>query len=216
MKRLLVLGSALILLLALAVSGQAGATVKRNYYRATVSQDVYRDLLAKGTDIAAATNVAKGVQLQMVLTRSQVRAMKDQGVNVSLPRSKGQTARQAAAAQLSSGFESGATATEPTASAPGSTTSRRGTRRSRAGGHRDHRPGPRDHRSQADPGRQWHSRRHAACSSLQLHAACARVDLDRGQPPAPGLSDRAVAGERQGDQEPAPEQRALVRARREP
>src|SRR5262245_31402763 len=106
MKRLLVLGSAFALLLAFAVSGQAGAAVKLNYYRATVSQDVYRDLLAKGTDIAAATDVAKGVQLEMVLTRSQVRAMRDQGANVSLLRNaKGQTARQAAAAQLSSGFE---------------------------------------------------------------------------------------------------------------
>jgi hypothetical protein len=44
------------LLAALVLSGQAGAAgVKLNFYRATVSQDVYRDLLAKGTDIAAAT-----------------------------------------------------------------------------------------------------------------------------------------------------------------
>jgi Zinc carboxypeptidase len=71
-----------------------------------VSQDVYRDLLAKGTDIAAATTVAKGVRLQLVLTPSQVRALMAQGVDVSLLRnSKGQTARQAAAAQLSNGFE---------------------------------------------------------------------------------------------------------------
>jgi Zinc carboxypeptidase/Immune inhibitor A peptidase M6 len=105
MKRLLVLGCAFVL--ALALSGTAGAAgVKLNYYKATVSQDVYRDLLAKGTDIAAATNVAKGVRLEMVLTPSQVSTLREQGVNVSLLRnSKGQTARQAAAAQLSSGFE---------------------------------------------------------------------------------------------------------------
>jgi hypothetical protein len=94
------------LLAALVLSGQAGAAgVKLNFYRATVSQDDYRDLLAKGTDIAAATTVAKGVRLQLVLTPSQVRALKAQGIDVSLLRnSKGQTARQAAAAQLSSGF----------------------------------------------------------------------------------------------------------------
>jgi len=104
MKRLLILGCALVL--ALALGGQAGAAgVKLNYYKATVSQDVYRDLLAKGTDIAAATDVAAGVRLELVLTPSQVSALKKQGVNVSLLRnSKGQTARQAAAAQLSSGF----------------------------------------------------------------------------------------------------------------
>jgi hypothetical protein len=105
MKRLLVLGCAFVL--ALALSGQAGAAgVKLNFYRATVSQDVYRDLLAKGTDITAATDVAKGVRLDLVLTPSQVSTLRKQGVDVSLLRnSKGQTARQAAAAQLSSGFE---------------------------------------------------------------------------------------------------------------
>ena len=104
MKRLLVLGCAFVL--ALALSGTAGAAgVKLNYYKATVSPDVYRDLLAKGTDIAAARNVATGVRLELVLTPSQVSALKKQGINVSLLRnSKGQTARQAAAAQLSSGF----------------------------------------------------------------------------------------------------------------
>jgi Zinc carboxypeptidase len=105
MKRMLVLGCAFVL--ALALSGHAGAAgVKLNFYKATVSQDVYRDLLAKGTDIAGATHVAKGVRLEMVLTPSQVSALSEQGVDVSLLRnSRGQTARQAAAAQLSSGFE---------------------------------------------------------------------------------------------------------------
>ena len=41
MKRLLILGCAFVL--ALALGGQAGAAgVKLNYYKATVSQDVYR------------------------------------------------------------------------------------------------------------------------------------------------------------------------------
>jgi Zinc carboxypeptidase len=104
MKRLLVLGCAFVL--ALALSGQAGAAgVKLNFYRATVSQDVYRDLLAKGTDISAAKDVANGVRLDLVLTSSEVSLLEKKGVSVSLLRnSKGQTARQAAAAQLSSGF----------------------------------------------------------------------------------------------------------------
>jgi Zinc carboxypeptidase len=104
MKRLLVVGCAFVL--ALALSGHAGAAgVNLNFYRATVSQDVYRDLLAKGTDIAAAKDVAKGVRIDMVLTSSQVSTLREQGVGVSLLRnSKGQTARQAAAAQLASGF----------------------------------------------------------------------------------------------------------------
>ena len=69
MKRLLILGCAFVL--ALALGGQAGAAgVKLNYYKATVSQDVYRDLLAKGTDIAAVTDVAGGVRLELVLTPS--------------------------------------------------------------------------------------------------------------------------------------------------
>jgi Zinc carboxypeptidase len=104
MKRLLVL--CCVLVVALAVSGQAGAAVKLNFYRATVSPDVYRDLLAKGADVAEATHVAKGVRLELVLTPSQVRGLEAQGADVSLLRnSKGQTARQAAAAQLSSGFQ---------------------------------------------------------------------------------------------------------------
>jgi hypothetical protein len=69
MKRLLVLGCACVV--ALALSATAGAAgVKLNFYKATVSQDVYRDLLAKGTDIAGATQVAKGVRLELVLTRA--------------------------------------------------------------------------------------------------------------------------------------------------
>ena len=108
MKRWSILACALAAVLAWGGIAQAGVKgkVSLNYYRATVSQEVYRDLLAKGTDIAGATDVARGVRLQMVLTRGQVRALREQGVNVSLIRnSKGQTARQAAAAQLSSGFE---------------------------------------------------------------------------------------------------------------
>jgi zinc carboxypeptidase len=107
MKRWSILACALVAVLAWGGIAQAGVKgkVSLNYYRATVSQDVYRGLLAKGTDVAAATDVARGVRLQMVLTPRQVRALRDQGVKVApIRNSKGQTARQAAAAQMSGGF----------------------------------------------------------------------------------------------------------------
>jgi hypothetical protein len=105
MKRLLVV--ACVFVLVLAFGGEtAAARVKLNFYRATVSRDVYGDLLSKGTDIAAAKDVARGVRLDLVLTPGQVGTLQRQGIQVRLLRnSKGQTARQAAASQLSSGFD---------------------------------------------------------------------------------------------------------------
>ena len=158
MKRWTIVACALVAVLAWAGVAQAGAKrqVSLNFYRATVSQAKYQKMLAKDVDIAAATTRGKKVTLQMVLTQGQVRALRGQGVTVKAIRnSKGQTARQAAAAQMSSGFNvwrdydgpDGLRAwmydtakTEPA------------TRQAR--GHRPHRPGPRDHRAQADPGRE--------------------------------------------------------------
>ena len=87
MRRWTIVACALVAVLAWAGVAQAGATrqVSLNFYRATVSQAKYQKMLAKDVDIAAATTRGKKVTLQMVLT-------------------KGQTARQAAAAQMSSGF----------------------------------------------------------------------------------------------------------------
>ena len=76
-------------------------------YKATVSQETYRGLLDRGLDIVAAKDAAGGrTVIDMVLTRAQVRALKADGVDATLRRnSKGQSARQAAAAQLASGFD---------------------------------------------------------------------------------------------------------------
>src|SRR5918994_1358862 len=64
MKRCMLLGCALVV--ALALSGTASAAVKSrislDFYRATVSTEVYGKLLAKGIDIAAAEDVAGGVR----------------------------------------------------------------------------------------------------------------------------------------------------------
>jgi hypothetical protein len=98
---------ALVAVLTWAGIAQAGAKsqVSLNFYRATVSQAKYQKMLAKDVDIAAATTRGSKVTLQMVLTKGQVRDLRTQGVKVTLIRnSKGQTARQAAAAQMSSGF----------------------------------------------------------------------------------------------------------------
>jgi len=97
----------LVAVLAWAGVAQAGAKsqVSLNFYRATVSQAKYQKMLAKDVDIAAATTRGNKVTLQMVLTKVQVRALRGESVPVKAIRnSKGQTARQAAAAQLSSGF----------------------------------------------------------------------------------------------------------------
>ena len=96
----------LVAVLAWAGVAQAGAKsqVSLNFYRATVSQAKYQKMLAKDVDIAAATTRGNKVTLQMVLTKGQV-TLRGQSVPVKAIRnSKGQTARQAAAAQLSSGF----------------------------------------------------------------------------------------------------------------
>ena len=107
MRRWTIVACALVAVLAWAGIAQAGAKrqVSLNFYRATVSQAKYQKMLAKDVDIAAATTRGKKVTLQMVLTKGQVRALRGQGVTVTAIRnSKGQTARQAAAAQMSSGF----------------------------------------------------------------------------------------------------------------
>src|SRR3954454_5463276 len=107
MRRWTVVVCALVAALAWAGVAQAGAKrqVSLNFFRATVSQAKYQKMLAKDVDIAAATTRGNKVTLQMVLTKGQVRALGGQGVTVTAIRnSKGQTARQAAAAQMSSGF----------------------------------------------------------------------------------------------------------------
>jgi hypothetical protein len=76
------------------------------FYSATVSTDQYRDLLAKGYDIASADDVAGGVRLSLVLTPKEVGLLKKLGVKVAVIRNaKGRTALQEAAAQRSTGYD---------------------------------------------------------------------------------------------------------------
>jgi hypothetical protein len=108
MKRWTLLACALVAVLAWGGTASAGvkSKVSLNFYRATVAQKVYSKLLAKDMDIAAAKTLASGrVRLDLVLAPNEVRLLRAQGVQVSLLRnSKGQTARQAAAAQFASGY----------------------------------------------------------------------------------------------------------------
>jgi hypothetical protein len=99
-----------VLVAVLLVSGAApGArsksTVVLDMYRATVSQDAYRDLRTKGLDIAAVRPAGDKVQLDLVLTPSQARSLAATGVATRLIRNKkGRTVRQMAAAQAAGGF----------------------------------------------------------------------------------------------------------------
>ena len=79
MKRWTIMAFALLAVLV--VSGAApGAGNKSNklvldMYRATVSQDTYRDLRAKGVDIANQRAVGDNVQLDLVLTPGQAKSL---------------------------------------------------------------------------------------------------------------------------------------------
>ena len=108
MKRWAILACALVAVLAWAGVAQAAggkSRVSLNFYGAMVSQAKYHRLLDRGLDIAAAKQKGTKVRLQMVLSKREVRALRAEGTTVTLIRNpKGQTARQAAAAQMSSGF----------------------------------------------------------------------------------------------------------------
>jgi hypothetical protein len=108
MKRWSVFAFALIAVLAWGGVAQGGVKsgVSLNFYRATVSPAKYQKLLAKDLDIAAAKTTAAGrMRLDLVLTRREVGALRAKGIHVRVLRNtKGQTARQAAAAQFASGF----------------------------------------------------------------------------------------------------------------
>jgi Zinc carboxypeptidase len=107
MKRWTVLACAFVAMLAWGAVAQAGveSRVSLDFYRATVSQKAYEKLLSDDVDVTAAKNVAGNVRIDLVLTRAQAGTLRAEGVDVKLLRnSKGQTARQAAAAQLVGGF----------------------------------------------------------------------------------------------------------------
>jgi len=107
MKRWTVLACALLALLvwsSTALAAGVKSKVSLDFYRATVSNKVYHRMLDKQLDVAASKTSTKGVRLDLVLTKGQVRALRTKGISVHLLRnSKGQSARQATAAQMSSG-----------------------------------------------------------------------------------------------------------------
>jgi len=81
--------------------------ISLDQYKATVSHETYRGLLDKGLDVVAAKDLAGGrTQVDLILTSTQVRALKADGVDVALrTNKKGQSASQAAAAQMASGYK---------------------------------------------------------------------------------------------------------------
>ncbi|HEX2045053.1 MAG TPA: M14 family zinc carboxypeptidase [Gaiellaceae bacterium] len=103
--------AALVLLALLVASGPAAAGpaskgLSLDQYKATVSQEVYRDLLARGLDIVAAEDTFRGtVIIDLVLTPAQVRSLRAEGIRVSVRKnSRGLSARQFAALQSENGF----------------------------------------------------------------------------------------------------------------
>ena len=108
MRRFTVLGLALLALLALsgpagAAPGKGGLTLEQ--YTATVSLAVYRDLAAR-YDVVAAQNLARGgVEVDLVLTPAQAKALRAENVKVKPRKNElGLTARQFAALQAENGF----------------------------------------------------------------------------------------------------------------
>ena len=86
----------------------------------------------------------------------------------------------------------------------------------RAAQDRPHDPGPRDPRAPDHRGRAQGEGRQAPGGALQLDAARARVDLDRGQPAPDVPLHRPLPGGRQVDPAAARRHRAVVRPRRQP
>jgi hypothetical protein len=82
-----------------------GPGLQLDFYSAVVSAEQYRDMLAKGVDIASADQEFGGMRISMVLTPAEVAGLKAQGIQTSLIRNKaGRTARQEAAFQKSTGY----------------------------------------------------------------------------------------------------------------
>jgi hypothetical protein len=98
------------LLAALVVTGLATAApngaLSLDQYKATVSEDELRALEAKGLDVVSAEQLASGaLEVDLVLTKQQVLALRAQDINVQVRRNEfGQSARQFAATMAVAGF----------------------------------------------------------------------------------------------------------------
>jgi Zinc carboxypeptidase/Immune inhibitor A peptidase M6 len=109
MKRWTFLACVAVLGLALSAPAAAGLAGKRgislDQYKVTVDQAAYRGFLTR-YDVVSARHLANGnVIVDLVLERSQVRALRADGVTVKLRKNKfGLSARQFAALQAENGF----------------------------------------------------------------------------------------------------------------
>jgi hypothetical protein len=109
MKRLLLgfaLASALLVFGPSVAGAKKSASLSLDMYRAIVTQAEYADLSGKGYDIAAADVRGGGkVELQIVLDRGQVSALRKEGIDVEVLKNEyGVSARQFAALQAVNGF----------------------------------------------------------------------------------------------------------------
>jgi len=106
-RALLVAAVCAIALVAVGQAMAAKSHLRLNYYSATTTQAKYTKLLNKGTDIAATKTLKNGkIRVFAVLTPRQVKAFAHRGIHFKVVRNKfGQTARSAAAAQKSTGYD---------------------------------------------------------------------------------------------------------------
>ena len=97
-----------LLVLATAGASQAGPSEKGSLdvYRATVDATTAGELVAEGIDVTAQRELADGrVEVDLVLTRGQQKALARRGIDATLVRLKdGKTVKEAAAAQAAAGF----------------------------------------------------------------------------------------------------------------
>lgn len=101
-------GLALVVPLALAASPPAGAAdgaEPLDMYSATVTRAQVGALVREGYDVAAARSTAAGIEVDLVLSGSEVDRLRGKGLDVAVKRNKeGKTARQLAAEQAAGGY----------------------------------------------------------------------------------------------------------------
>ena len=97
---------ACVAVLALVLSASAGAaSSKLNVYTAKVSAAKAAELVRAGVDVADTRVAASGVRIDLVLSASERRGLRAEGVNLKLKRDKkGRTIAQRAAIQAANGF----------------------------------------------------------------------------------------------------------------
>src|SRR5262245_10054475 len=99
------LGAALTTASAAPTPNASRAPDQLDVYTATVTADQLSVLTQEGVDVSDQRQVARGVEVDMVLDKTQANRLQSHGIDVKLKRIKGgQTVRQFAAAQAVGGF----------------------------------------------------------------------------------------------------------------